>query len=105
MGYDSLHNLIENERAEKQSGMYVKDAVDEFDLSLACRRFPSIILSSSPRVELYDGTTSFTERMLLETQSCEGFLSDTMGEVQVRDYLYEIWNSLYPACTSVKIPH
>lgn len=87
MGYDSLHNLIVNERAEKQSGMYVKDAVDEFDVSMACRRFPSIILSSSPRVELYDGTTSFTERMLLETQSCEGFLSDTMGEVQVQDYL------------------
>ncbi|BFG17200.1 hypothetical protein CerSpe_034740 [Prunus speciosa] len=82
MGYDSLHNLIVNERAEKQSGMYVKDAVDEFDVSMACRRFPSIILSSSPRVELYDGTTSFTERMLLETQSCEGFLSDTMGEAQ-----------------------
>ncbi|ONI31679.1 hypothetical protein PRUPE_1G325100 [Prunus persica] len=98
MGYDSLHNLIENERAEKQSGMYVKDAVDEFDVSLACRRFPSIILSSSPRVELYDGTTSFTERMLLETQSCEGFLSDTMGEMQSTT-LVPVKNSYQPVPT------
>ncbi|XP_068332408.1 ATP-dependent DNA helicase homolog RECG, chloroplastic-like [Pyrus communis] len=82
VGYDSLDDLIENERAEKKSGMHVRDVIDEFDVSLVCARFPSIILGSSPRVELYDGTTSFSERMLLSTQSGEGFLSDTMCEEQ-----------------------
>ncbi|CAN6675474.1 unnamed protein product [Malus baccata var. baccata] len=82
VGYDSLDDLVENERAERQSGMHVRDVTDEFDVSLVCARFPSIMLGSSPRVELYDGTTSFSERMLFPTQSCEEFPSDTMCEEQ-----------------------
>ncbi|KAM2329998.1 hypothetical protein ACFX1X_020888 [Malus domestica] len=82
VGYDSLDDLVENERAERQSGMHVRDVTDEFDVSLVCARFPSIMLGSSPRVELYDGTTSFSERMLFPTQSCEEFPSDAMCEEQ-----------------------
>lgn len=103
MGYDSLHDLIENERAEKHCGMNVKDAMDDFDVSLVCKRFPSIILGSSSPVELYDGTPSFFEKMaLLTTQSPEGFPSDSTGEEQEQDYLYETGDSLYPAFPSVE---
>lgn len=103
MGYDSLHDLIENERAEKHCGMNVKDAMDDFDVSLVCKRFPSIILGSSSPVELYDGTASFFEKMaLLTTQSPGGFPSDSTGEEQEQDYLYETGDSLYPAFPSVE---
>ncbi|KAM5567041.1 ATP-dependent DNA helicase [Rosa sericea] len=97
MGYDGLHDLIENERAEKHYGMNVKDAMDDFDASFVCKRFPSIILGSSPPVELYDGTANFFEKMtLLTTQSPEGFPSGSTVEEQEGDYLYETGDSLYP---------
>lgn len=96
MGYDSLPDLIENERAEKQSA---KDAMDDFDVSLVRKRFPSIILGSSPELELYDGTTNFCEtRSLLAIQSCEDFLSNSTGEerVSANETLHS-QNSMFPS--------
>lgn len=100
MGYDSLPDLIENDRAEKQSA---KDAMDNFDASLVRKRFPSIILGSSPELELYDGTTNFCEtRSLLATQSHEYFLSNSMGKEQERVSVNETWHSKNSTFPSVK---
>ncbi|KAF3967368.1 hypothetical protein CMV_008633 [Castanea mollissima] len=44
MDYDSLHDSIDNGSAKKQTGMNLNDAMDEVDVSLACKKFPSIIL-------------------------------------------------------------
>lgn len=95
MGYDGLHDLIENERAEKHSTTNIKAAMDNFDVSLVRKRFPSIIVGSSPRLELYDGATNFCQtRSLLETQSCEDFLSNSILEEQGRLNVNETWHSL-----------
>lgn len=103
MGYDGLHDLIENERAEKQSTMNLKDAMDSFDVSLVCKIFPSIIVGSSPRLELYDGTANVCKtRSLLETQSCEDFLSNSILEEQGRVNANETWHSLDSALPSLK---
>uniref|UniRef100_A0A5B7BBQ5 DNA 3'-5' helicase n=1 Tax=Davidia involucrata TaxID=16924 RepID=A0A5B7BBQ5_DAVIN len=99
MGYDGLHDLIENERAQKESSINLKDAVDDFDVTLACKRFPSIILGQSPLVELYDGTACCSEKSsLLAAQICKGFLPSPLGAEWVDpDSLSETWPSLFPS--------
>ncbi|XP_039065425.1 ATP-dependent DNA helicase homolog RECG, chloroplastic-like isoform X2 [Hibiscus syriacus] len=94
MGYNGLHDLFENERPDEQPDRNLRDATDDFDLSLACKRFPSITLGSSPRVELYDEATSSSRiRALLEAQ---GFLSNSMDEKWVDpNDLSETWPSFY----------
>ena len=94
MGYNGLHDLIENERPDEQPDRNLKDATDDFDLSLARKRFPSITLGSSPPVELYDETTSSSRiRDLLAAQR---FFSNSMDEKWVDpNELCETWPSLY----------
>ncbi|XP_010274668.1 PREDICTED: ATP-dependent DNA helicase homolog RECG, chloroplastic [Nelumbo nucifera] len=80
MGYNNVEDLIENERDRRESDEYLKDAMDEIDVSLSYKRFPSIILGSSPLVELYKETEFQMERMeLLPDQSYDGSLSSSMG--------------------------
>ncbi|KAK8526259.1 hypothetical protein V6N12_020737 [Hibiscus sabdariffa] len=94
MGYNGLHDLFENERPDEQPDRNLKDATDDFDLSLVCKRFPSITLGSSPPVELYDEATSSSRiRALLAAQ---GFLSNSMDEKWVGpNDLSETWPSFY----------
>lgn len=93
MGYNGLHDLIENEKPDEQPDRYLKDATDDFHLSLACKRFPSITLGSSPPVELYDETTSSSRmRDLLVSQR---FFSNSIDEKWVDpNGLCETWPSL-----------
>ncbi|KAH9794777.1 ATP-dependent DNA helicase [Citrus sinensis] len=94
MGYDSLNDLFKYGRADK-------DAMDDFDISLACKRFPCITLGSSPPVGLYDETKAGGSEMksLLADQSCEAVVSNSMdAELRVDRFgLSEAWPSLYPA--------
>lgn len=57
----NIPDLIGNGSGEMKSKMNLKDAVDNLDISLICKRFPSISLGSAPQVDLYDGTTSNSE--------------------------------------------
>lgn len=101
MGYDGLHDLVDNERAEKQSCMNLKGAKDEFDDS-AYKRFPSIILGTSTQVELYDETACCSElSRVLATQNCEGFLPNSIGAELVQESPSEPWPSLSPPLLSV----
>ncbi|XP_022776392.1 ATP-dependent DNA helicase homolog RECG, chloroplastic isoform X2 [Durio zibethinus] len=94
MGYNGLDDLIENERPDEQSDRNLKDAANDFDLSLACKRFPSITLGSSPPVELYDETTSSSRiRDLLVAQR---FFSNSIDEKWVDpNGQCETWPSFY----------
>lgn len=94
MGYNGLHDLFENERPDEQPDRNIEDATDDFDLSLACKRFPSITLDSSLPVELYDEATSSSRiRALLAAQR---FLFNSMDEKWVDpNGLSETWHSLY----------
>lgn len=98
MGYDSLNDLFKYGRADK-------DAMDDFDISLACKRFPCITLGSSPPVGLYDETKAGGSEMksLLADQSCEAVVSNPMdAELRVDRFgLSEAWPSLYPALPNV----
>ncbi|KAA8529060.1 hypothetical protein F0562_033452 [Nyssa sinensis] len=98
VGYDGLHDLIENERAQKETSINLKDAGDDFDITLACKRFPSVILGRSPPVELYDGTACSSEKSsLLAAQICKGFLPSPVGAEWVDpDSFSETWPSLRP---------
>ncbi|XP_062111094.1 ATP-dependent DNA helicase homolog RECG, chloroplastic isoform X2 [Humulus lupulus] len=100
MGFDGIHDL--NERADKQSAINYRDGKD-FDVSLACKKFPSIVVGSSPPVILYDGTTDICDmRNLLATEGYEEFLSQSIGEEQTQYSLHKTWDSLDPAETSVQ---
>ncbi|KAF4364599.1 hypothetical protein F8388_015290 [Cannabis sativa] len=88
MGYDDIHDY--------------KDGRD-FDVSLACKKFPSIIVGSSPPVILYNGTTDFCNmRNILATEGYEEFLSESIGEEQTQNSLHEMRDSLDPTETSVQ---
>ncbi|XP_062150133.1 ATP-dependent DNA helicase homolog RECG, chloroplastic-like isoform X2 [Alnus glutinosa] len=100
--YDDLHDLVDNESAKKRSCMNLKGAKDEFDDSLAYKRFPSIILGSSPQVELYDETACCSElSRVLATQNCEGFLPNSIGAKLVQEGSRETGPSVSPVLLSV----
>ncbi|KAJ9708397.1 hypothetical protein PVL29_000441 [Vitis rotundifolia] len=103
MGYDSLHDLIENERVQKESDMNLKDEINNVDISLACRKFPSIILGNSPPVELYDENVCYSDvRSLLAAQICEEFLSGSGAEKwDGPDRFSETWPSLCPTLPNI----
>lgn len=103
MGYDSLHDLIENERVQKESDMNLKDEINNVDISLACRKFPSIILGNSPPVELYDENKCHSDvRSLLAAQICEEFLSSSGAEKwDGPDRFSETWPSLCPTLPNI----
>ncbi|XP_057970824.1 ATP-dependent DNA helicase homolog RECG, chloroplastic isoform X2 [Malania oleifera] len=85
MCYNCLDELINNGRASKESDINLKEEMDDSDVSLACRRFPSIILGGSSLVELYDGATSWSEiSHILATKWVDP------------DSLCETWHPLYP---------
>lgn len=96
MGYGGLHDLFESDNAPKKSGTNLKDAVGDFDISLACKRFPSIILGQSPEVGLYDGTTNYPEKIgLLAGQICKDFLPSSVGAKWTNpNSLCETWPSV-----------
>ncbi|KAJ6771874.1 FANCONI ANEMIA GROUP M FANCM FAMILY MEMBER, partial [Salix koriyanagi] len=73
MDYDGFHDLIKNETAEKQ---FRGNAKDDFDVPLACKRFPSIVLGSFPPVELYDESEI---NSLLAAKILEGFLPNVVS--------------------------
>ncbi|XP_077253718.1 DEAD/DEAH box RNA helicase family protein [Tasmannia lanceolata] len=96
LGYSSVEDLIEHDRARRESGGNLEGIIDEFDISLACRRFPSIILGSSSLVDLYDDITSEPESMkLFLAESREGYLPSPIGGNWVEpDKLSGTWPSL-----------
>ncbi|KAJ4710255.1 ATP-dependent DNA helicase recG [Melia azedarach] len=78
--------------------------MDDFGVSLACKRFSSSTLGNSPPVESYDETKSASEmRSLLAAQSYEAFVTDTNGAKWVvdSDIPSEAWPSLGPGPTDV----
>ncbi|KAI8554768.1 hypothetical protein RHMOL_Rhmol05G0122600 [Rhododendron molle] len=71
MGYYGLQDLIESESAQKESIMNLKDGMGDYEVSLACKQFPSILFSCSPPIELYDDG-------LLSSEICKEFLSSSV---------------------------
>ncbi|KAK4261707.1 hypothetical protein QN277_004666 [Acacia crassicarpa] len=91
-----------NERGEKKSEMDLKGEVDEVDISVVCKRFPSIILGSASQVDLYDGTTSLPEiTSILETVDLEQYFSDSSGTRWVQNSLSETQPSVYANHSSI----
>lgn len=98
----NLPDLIGNGKGEKKSEMNLKDALDDLDISLICRRFPSITLGSAPQVDLYDGITSYSEMAsILATENFEQYFSDSLEARWEQNTLSEAWPSLYVNHSSV----
>lgn len=80
--------FFEKEWTEPQSS---PDLKVEFDASIDCKKFPSIIIGSSKRVELYDGSSGSSS----SAQSRQEVFSDSNGENwALPARLYEPWSSL-----------
>ncbi|KAI8554632.1 hypothetical protein RHMOL_Rhmol05G0113000 [Rhododendron molle] len=93
MGYNGLQDLIES--AQKESVMNLKDGMGDYEVSLACKQFPSILFGCSPPIELYDDG-------LLSSEICKEFLSSSVGMKWVNpDSPSESWTSLYPCLPDV----
>lgn len=98
----NLSDLIGNGVGEMKSEMSLKDALDDLDISLMCKRFPSITLGSAPRVDLCDETTSCSETTnSLATEHLEHCLSDSSEARWVQNTLSEEWPSLHVNHSSV----
>ncbi|XP_056164361.1 ATP-dependent DNA helicase homolog RECG, chloroplastic [Syzygium oleosum] len=94
-----IHDLVEDEWDGKNSGANLKD---EFDALLVCKKYPSIIIGSSPTIELYDGTTSFSPTA---TESCWGFPHDAVdANWGVPSRLCNTWSSLSVSLEEEKSP-
>ncbi|XXG74338.1 hypothetical protein AAC387_Pa07g3083 [Persea americana] len=93
MGYSSVQDLIRHDKAHRGPGEDLKDIIDEFDFSLACRSFPSIILGSSSVVKLYQEIPCRPDRMdTLLAESCRGYVSSSIGSNLVEPAkLCETW--------------
>ncbi|XP_019167643.1 PREDICTED: ATP-dependent DNA helicase homolog RECG, chloroplastic isoform X2 [Ipomoea nil] len=79
MGYDGLNDLIDNER----------------DISLVCRKFPSIILGYSEPIELFDVAENHSKNSgFLAAQISKGLFSKPVDSTLVStDSVYETWQS------------
>lgn len=78
MGYEGLHDFMENERSETKPRLHMKDGIGDFDISLACKQFPSIIFGHSLPVKLYDDKAYLSVRNdILSSEICETVLSNS----------------------------
>ncbi|XP_028776611.1 ATP-dependent DNA helicase homolog RECG, chloroplastic isoform X2 [Neltuma alba] len=92
-----------NEKGEKKSEMNLKGEVDEVDISMVCKRFPSIILGRASQVALYDGTTSLPEiTSILETVDLEQYFSNSSEARWVQNPVSEAQPSAYANHSGVK---
>jgi ATP-dependent DNA helicase RecG len=95
----NIPGLIGNRSGEMESKMNLKDGVDDFDTSLICKMFPSITFGSAPQVDLYDGTTTYSETNIIsETKDFEQHLYD-FSEVR------EVQNTVSEALPSLQVNH
>ncbi|KAG9450085.1 hypothetical protein H6P81_010050 [Aristolochia fimbriata] len=100
MGYSSLEDLIEQERIHRDSSPDLKEMFDEFDISLACGRFPSIILGNSSIIELYNEQSEQVD--LLLGNSCKGYLPGAVGNIWTEpNKVSETWSFLDLASSNV----
>ncbi|XP_027360082.1 ATP-dependent DNA helicase homolog RECG, chloroplastic [Abrus precatorius] len=98
----NLPDLIGNGRGETKSEMSMRDALDDLEISLICKRFPSITLGTAPQVDLYDGTVSCSETTnSLATETFEHYFSDSSEARWVQSTLSEAFPSLYVNDSSV----
>lgn len=92
----NIPDLIGNGSREMKSKMNRKDTVDDYDISLMCRIFPSITLGSAPQVGLYDGTTTYSETNIISaTKDFEQHLYDSSEVREVQNTVSEASPSLY----------
>ncbi|KAK7308720.1 hypothetical protein VNO77_42346 [Canavalia gladiata] len=96
----NLPDLIGNGSDKMKSKMSLKE--DDLDISLICKRFPSITLGSAPQVDLYDGTMSYSEKEnSLAAENFEHYFSDSSEVRWVQNTLSDTWPSLYVNHSSV----
>ncbi|XP_047340996.1 ATP-dependent DNA helicase homolog RECG, chloroplastic [Impatiens glandulifera] len=98
VGYDGSHDFIESEVADNKCGRDCK-VPDDFDITMACKPFSSIILGSSPPVELYDENTAWSRSSnLFMSEICDGFIPGSVDtKLNNSDSFQETWSTLLPA--------
>ncbi|CAK9324053.1 unnamed protein product [Citrullus colocynthis] len=89
-------DCIENGQYNNQSNSVPSDPDDDCNVSIACKKFPSIILGSSPPIELFDDSACYPDiASFLAAKSGENFLLNSTCEEWVQDSLDGTLSSLY----------
>ncbi|GAB4840403.1 hypothetical protein Ancab_021171 [Ancistrocladus abbreviatus] len=104
MGDDKFCDSVWKRTDQKECSLNPKGVEDDFDISLACRRFPSITLGGSPLVELYDSSV-WHNRMgnySLDRGGEESAPSPINGNWIADDGLSELWHCLYTNLPSLR---
>lgn len=95
-------DCIENGQYNNQSNSIPSDPDDDCNVSVACKKFPSIILGSSPPVELFDGSACYSDiASFLSAKTGENFLLNSTCEEWVQDSLDGTLSSLYSVLPDV----
>ncbi|XP_057445443.1 ATP-dependent DNA helicase homolog RECG, chloroplastic isoform X2 [Lotus japonicus] len=82
--------------------MSLKDVLDDSDISLICKTFPSITLGNAPKVDLYDGTELESETTNSSaTEDSEQCFSDSSEARWVQNTLPEAQSPVYVDHSSV----
>lgn len=94
--------FIENEQYNNQSSSIPTAAEDDCNVTVECKKFPSIILGNSPPVELFDGSACYSDvTSFLAAKNGENFLLNPTCEEWVQDSLDGTLSSLYTVLPSV----
>ncbi|XP_022941702.1 ATP-dependent DNA helicase homolog RECG, chloroplastic isoform X1 [Cucurbita moschata] len=95
-------DCIENGQYNNRSNSIPSDPDDDCNVSVACKKFPSIILGSSPPVELFDGSACYSDiASFLSAKTGENFLLNSTCEEWVQDSLDGTLSSLYSVLPDV----
>lgn len=95
-------DFIENGQYNNQSSSIPSDLEEDCNISIACKKFPSIILGSSPPVELYDASACYSDiTSFLAAKHGENFLLNSTCEEWAQDSLDGTLSSLYSVLPSV----
>ena len=107
IGYNGLDGLIGNNISREKFRETLKAGSAEFDVTLTCKKFPSISLGYFPTVELYDGPAYDTQASeSLVPQVHEGCIpSHIDANLLDPNFIYQNLETLYAEVLNINRNH
>ncbi|XP_015689606.1 ATP-dependent DNA helicase homolog RECG, chloroplastic [Oryza brachyantha] len=93
MGYSNTQELIEQERARRESATELISVVKEIDFPEMCAKFPCIKIGDSSPIELYDDAASMKQKETMLSENLTNFMRESGGNFEAA---YEFTEKCYP---------
>uniref|UniRef100_A0A0D9VK38 DNA helicase n=1 Tax=Leersia perrieri TaxID=77586 RepID=A0A0D9VK38_9ORYZ len=93
MGYSNTQELIEQERARRESAAELISVFKEIDFPEICAKFPCIKIGDSSPIELYDASTSMEQKETVLSENLTNFMRKSGGNL---DSAYGFSDKCYP---------